>query len=118
MKVIGTDTTVYFDCDDTLIMWNSGGNEKNLVSVTSNGMTQRLKPHRRHIENLKKHKFRGHTVVVWSAGGVDWAKSVVKSLKLDKYVDLVIAKPRWVYDDLSPDEFIPPSNRIYHPDYE
>lgn len=118
MKIIGNDSTVFFDCDDTLIMWNHNRDESKLVPVTSNGITELLRPHYKHIEQLKKHKFRGHTVVVWSAGGVEWATAVVKSLKLEKYVDLVIAKPRWYYDDLQPQEFLPVTNRIYHTDNE
>lgn len=46
-------------------------------------------------------------MVVWSAGGWDWAEAVVKTLKLENFVDLVISKPTWTYDDLQPSEFIP-----------
>jgi hypothetical protein len=68
-----------------------------------------LLPHRLHIEQLRKHKMRGHTVIVWSAGGYDWAAAVVKTLGLENIVDLVISKPIWVYDDLPPNEFMPKS---------
>ncbi len=68
---------------------------------------QMILPHRYHIEQLIKHKMRGHTIIVWSAGGYDWAAAVIKALKLETHVDLVISKPIWVYDDLPPNEFIP-----------
>jgi phosphoserine phosphatase len=59
-----------------------------------------------HIEDIKRHKARGHLVCVWSAGGSEWAEAAVKALKLEKYVDLVIAKPTWVIDDLEPNQFL------------
>jgi phosphoserine phosphatase len=67
---------------------------------------------------MKSHKFRGHTVIVWSAGGVEWAKTVVTALGLENYVDLVVAKPKWYYDDLQSHEFLPASSRVYHEDTE
>lgn len=69
--------------------------------------TERVKPHKKHIEQLKLHKSRGHTIIVWSAGGWEWAEAAVRALKLEKFVDLVLEKPLWCYDDLQPSEFIP-----------
>jgi phosphoserine phosphatase len=61
------------------------------------------------IEQLKKHKIRGHTIIVWSAGGSKWAAEAIKFLELEAYVDLVIEKPRWMYDDKQAEEFMPRS---------
>jgi len=69
--------------------------------------TELVKPHKKHVEQLKLHKMRGHTIIVWSAGGWEWAEVVVRALKLEKFVDLVIEKPTWVYDDLPVVEFMP-----------
>lgn len=123
MIVIPCKQTTYFDVDDTLVMWNSTPEELeqrgvdfecpgSLVLIDdelkeSPSWKTRLLPHRFHIEQLKKHKMRGHTIIVWSAGGWDWAAAVVKALGLETYVDLCISKPTWAYDDLQPNEFIP-----------
>ena len=136
MKVLPCSQTVFCDVDDTLVMWHRPAaddpdaieitcptssclraiNEQELgwevdptEVVTVREWTERLKPHKKHIEQLKKHKLRGHTVIVWSAGGWEWAEAVVRALKLEQYVDLVIEKPTWVYDDLPPNEYMPKS---------
>lgn len=128
MLIFPCKQTTFFDVDDTLVMWNATQQELDArgvwfecppstwtvdptdphsVPAPVPAWQERLLPHRYHIEQLKKHKIRGHTIVVWSAGGYDWAAAVVKALKLEEYVDLVISKPIWAYDDLQPNEFIP-----------
>lgn len=125
MIAIPCNQTVFFDVDDTLVMWDATPEELkargvnficpgSIIDIDNDGnkqfsppWTERLLPHRKHIEQLKKHKMRGHTIIVWSAGGWDWATAVVKALQLDNFVDLVISKPTWAYDDLQPAEFIP-----------
>jgi hypothetical protein len=122
MIVVPCKQTTYYDVDDTLVMWNASAEELESrgVDFTCPGSftfidgemresppwSARLLPHRKHIEQLKKHKMRGHTNIVWSAGGYDWAAAVVKALGLEDYVDLVISKPTWFYDDLTPEEFM------------
>lgn len=123
MISIPSNRSVFFDVDDTIIMWNATDEQKFLHGVQfkcpgglicvdgelvhSPAWEELLVPHRLHIEQLKKHKMRGHTVVVWSAGGYDWAETVVRTLRLEKYVDLVICKPTWIYDDTQPQDFMP-----------
>jgi hypothetical protein len=126
MFVLKCKNTVFCDVDDTLFMWNASAEqlEKNGISVSapagvwlnSEGIevacpayTQLLLPHRKHIEQLKKHRIRGHTIIVWSAGGYDWAEAAVRALGLEDTVDLVISKPIWCYDDLQPNEYMPKS---------
>jgi phosphoserine phosphatase len=67
--------------------------------------------HEGHIESIRKHKLRGHTVVVWSAGGAQWAERVVRELDLVPYVDACLAKPTWHYDDLPANEIL--GKRVY-----
>ena len=94
--------TVYFDVDDTLVMWDNDAtyadpawdSERILIDGLS------LIPHYTHIRLLKYHKARGRQIVVWSAGGSRWAQDVISALKLNQYVDVIINKPRWFYDDL------------------
>jgi hypothetical protein len=125
MIVIPGDTIVYVDVDDSLVMWSPTPEdlETKGIDFTCDGAlkpgycelknmdayTVRLVPHRTHVEQIKKHKMRGHTVVVWSQGGYKWAETVVKTLELEQYVDVVIAKPLWLIDDLPASEFMPKS---------
>lgn len=139
MKVLPCFQPTFFDVDETLVMWSRPAfddpdaieiicpasrcvralmelsddgslNPETPTEIVSVGTwTERVKPHKKHIEQLKLHKLRGHTVIVWSAGGWEWAEAAVRALKLEKYVDLVIEKPRWAYDDLPPNEYMPKS---------
>ena len=123
MIVIPTKPTVFCDIDDTIALWSPTQEQLDeygveitcpgssieidgqITSITS--WTEKLVPHRKHIEQLKKHKMRGHIVVLWSAGGADWCAAVAKAFNLENIVDLCISKPNWAYDDLQPNEFIP-----------
>lgn len=102
MQVYKKDQMVPFDCDDTLVMWNLEDKSKNIPIECpyTKGVVYHLTPHEEHISLLKKYKARGFTVVVWSAGGVDWAENVVKALKLEEFVDAVFTKPCRYVDDL------------------
>jgi len=111
------DKTVYFDVDDTLLSWDTVNGDEKAVRITDeSGEVFYLRPFLKHIENLKMHSLRGHFIIVWSAGGYAWAREAVRVLDLEKYVDLVVAKPAWVYDDLPANEIIPEANRRYYPD--
>lgn len=95
MIVFPCTKPTYFDVDDTLIMWNQPSHDDpNSVVVhcppTTHqfrvfdqkgdlveegpktelpGWSERVTPHKKHIEQLKYHRLRGHTIIVWSAGG-------------------------------------------------
>lgn len=111
--------TVYFDVDDTLVMWHGNvvkpKSSEGTVTLKDprDGSTLFLKVHDEHVEMLKGHKMRGHSVVVWSAGGADWAEYVIKELKLESYVDVIMSKPNWWYDDLLAKEILFPHSRKY-----
>jgi hypothetical protein len=117
VKVI-TRPTVFFDVDDTLVMWNQSPTHPNAVEMKVFGFVENLVPHEGHIKQMKDHAFRGHHVVVWSAGGWEWAQAVVIALGLEQYVDEVMDKPHWFYDDLRSDQFMPESLRIYIETYK
>lgn len=95
--IIDSDKVVFVDVDDTLVMWN-GAN---------------YKPHQKHIDYVKASKKRGHRIVVWSAGGWEWASTIVESLGLTDYVDLIMSKPAWFLDDKEASHFMPEANRIW-----
>jgi hypothetical protein len=113
MLVIPGENHAAFDCDDTLVMWFSSCNPEEKVKIVCpyGGSETWLKPHKGHIELLKKFKVRGHTIIVWSSGGVLWAEAVVKALGLEAYVDTVMTKPSKLVDDLKVTEIFPV--RIY-----
>lgn len=96
MKVIKTNKPTAFDVDETLVITVPKGQvDEKCISI--NGCWWR--PHERHIHQLKSHKARAHTIIVWSAGGEHWAEIVIKALGLESYVDYVMDKPLWCYDD-------------------
>lgn len=100
---------IYFDCDDTLVMWhqqNEEGFDERFISITHNGYRMALVPHQKNIEMLKDCYNRGYSVVVWSAGGLAWAQKVTKSLKLNKYVHFILSKPLEHVDDIRCCEFM------------
>ena len=113
MQVFNTDQMVPFDCDDTLVMWYLEDKSKNIPIEDPyiKGMINYVTPHQKHIELIKKYKARGFTVVVWSAGGVEWAHAVVKALQLEEFVDAVFTKPSRYVDDLKCELWM--GNRVY-----
>lgn len=93
--------TAYFDVDDTLVMWEiPEGFQEDLVTVVCRDYAELLAPNKHNIKLLKKMAARGHSVIVWSAGGADWAEAVVKALELEDYVHVVTGKPTYWIDDL------------------
>src|SRR3990167_4522800 len=104
MIILPDKQTIYCDVDDTLVMWDFKEGSLLIDGVCVN-------PHTTHIEMLKEYKERGYNIVVWSQGGSDWAAAVVKELKLEDIVDLVITKPMVYIDDLHCTQFM--GERIY-----
>jgi len=90
------------DVDDTLIMWRiPEGYKGPLVETNYNGFKDQGIPNLPAIAHLKKMKARAYSVVVWSAGGSDWAEVVVKALGLENYVDVVMPKIDFHLDDVA-----------------
>lgn len=103
------DNAIFFDVDNTLIMWNVDENDPRVVwipSLAPNGEAVPVVPHEHHLLMIKRHKQLGNTVVVWSKSGSLWAKQIVEYFGLTSYVDLVCSKPSCFYDDLKPEEFL------------
>ena len=100
--VLASDKVVFCDVDDTLIIWEG----------------RSYRPHKKHIDMLHKFHERGQPIVVWSAGGYEWAETIVKELGLSDIVEFIMCKPSWFIDDLPAAEFLPEINRIYLKDEE
>lgn len=115
MEVIYNEQIVCFDVDDTLVLYDPDYSDPNvdIVYFTNpyDGSLIGLTPHHQHLDLMKKYKGRGYYVVVWSAGGVKWAESVVKTLGIEQYVDLVTTKPSKYVDDLPCGEWM--GNRVF-----
>ena len=94
--------TAFFDCDDTLVLWNvpEGTPSTDLVETSFRGLTDLVLPNHHNIDLLKKFAKRGITIVVWSAGGSGWASEVVRVLELEKYVTAITPKPHYFVDDI------------------
>ena len=114
MIICKKDNPIYFDVDDTLVIWSFSPEEKDLIQFKYHGHVYTLKPHNKHIRFLKSQKKRSRSVIVWSAGGWEWASCVVKALGIEKYVDVVIEKPILCIDDVPKEKII--SSSIYFKD--
>ena len=93
---------LYVDVDDTLVSWFQGGKGPYDTLVLKSACETdkvELKIHWETVEQIKLHKLRGHSVVVWSAGGAEWANKVVTELGIERLVDAVLAKPSFFLDD-------------------
>jgi len=104
MIVVKSEINIFFDVDDTLVYHDmhdeqSGPGKIKIIDPYDKSINY-LKPHKKHITLLKKCKGRGNYVTVWSGGGYKWAEAVIKALKLEEYVDLVMTKPSRYVDDL------------------
>ncbi len=103
MQVLKTNKLTCFDVDGTLLIHDPIGVlplEKTLCWPNKLFIGDcKWIEHKRHVQQLIASKARGHTVWVWSAGGVEWAEQVIKLLGLEQYVDYVSDKPHWEYED-------------------
>ena len=100
MKTINNELITFFDVDSTIIF---DTNEATIDTVTYLDVTGRAflaKPHKVHIDQMRKHKARGYTVIVWSGNGYQHAENVVKALGLENYVDYCMSKAVKYWDDL------------------
>lgn len=92
--VIESDRVVFFDVDDTLILWKK--HKSKLPTVTING--RKFQVHVKHLQKIHDYCVMGFTVFVWSNSGHKWAKAVAKALKVDNKV-ICMCKPHRVFDD-------------------
>lgn len=128
MKVIENENCLFVDCDDTLVMWGNSCQKQddngnwNYIRIPDPYFSPSpymirdshvtVVPHTKHIEYLKDSKTKNkNTIIVWSAGGWQWAEAVVKALGIEEYVDAVMSKPYAYIDDLPCKEFM--GQRIY-----
>lgn len=119
MKVIKSHKAIFFDVDDTLLMpnYHTLPHEECDLAILSDpisGFSKKFLKHKRHIELMEQFKARGHTIIVWSQGGYQWAQNAVKALGIESIVDVIMSKPDWFVDDLPSSAFMP-KNIYLHP---
>lgn len=108
MIEVENEYIVCIDVDQTLVMHIDNVPSSTLEVINPySGSKIRLDKNNKHIELLKQYKGRGLFIVVWSAAGVLWAKSVINALGLVDSVDLIMTKPSKLVDDLSLEDIFP-----------
>lgn len=100
---------MYYDVDETLVRPVREEHEEPDVYIRGTGFVINDDL----VYEMEIGRARGHVIVVWSQGGVDWAKTVVRELKLESFVDFVLAKPSWYADDKMPEEILDASRRFF-----
>lgn len=101
--VIRYDNIAYFDVDETLVFTeNKDKHEPKhaMITIAIPGKPGVLcEINQPQVDRLKMHRIWGNGVIVWSKSGFDWAEAVVNALELNDYVDAILAKPTYYYDD-------------------
>jgi hypothetical protein len=111
MKILKTDSILYVDIDDTLIMHRAKPND-NTIELTYGTTVKYVELNQDHIDLVKYCKTaRNYHIIVHSANGWQWAEYVIKKLKLENFVDQVQTKPKEYLDDRPVEEWF--KNRIY-----
>lgn len=106
-KKFSNPETIYFDIDDTLILHNVSRRPEKAIFISSGDVDISVIPNTKLISKLVEFKKQGKTIIVWSAGGADWAETVVNTLNLESYVDCILSKPTLYFDDLDCSEWMP-----------
>lgn len=111
MFITPSGPTVYFDIDNTLVYsvtefpWTAG------PTVTIGDRIWVVE--QAHVDAIKDFSARGHTIILWSAGGSEWCRSVAEALEITEYVAACLSKPTWYFDDCPADRFMPSNIRYY-----
>lgn len=114
MKINENELRVCVDVDGTLISYNpTRWGKLDPIIISYYGVNKELYPMPRNIELLKSYKQRGYEVLVHSANGWRWAKSVVEVLNLQEYVHEIATKPLKYVDDLPADSWM---QRVFIPE--
>lgn len=101
-----------FDVDGTLISKGRKRLFEGAIELRYGDETLYYKPNEEHIRYLKHCSNSGDLIIVWSKNRFQWAEQVVKVLKLEPYVDIVMCKlARHIDDKQTFEEIV--GNRIF-----
>lgn len=97
------------DCDDTLVSWKfCRPDSVDAVAFEHPKLgTVYLNVNWEVVAHVKRHVLCGHQIVIWSAGGADWAETVAKHVGLDDIAVCYMEKFRWIVDDKPAAYFLP-----------
>lgn len=112
MKIIENELVTFFDIDNTLVMETDVLDPLALKYLDVAGNICYGRPHLVHIDQLKKHKARGYTNILWSGNGYKHVEIIIKLLGIEEYVDIAMSKPVKYWDDLEDANNIL-NNRVY-----
>ena len=102
--------SIFFDVDDTLVMWpkenEDFNNDKDAILISYQGFNFYLKPNKKHIDEIKEKYKEGYELCVWSYGTKEWAYKVLETLNLLSYIDQILSKPDLYYDDKEASDFL------------
>lgn len=107
MKTIKSEYVVMVDVDDTLVMHCIDDSMPSIQvydTVEDKFMTMHVNMPM--VRLMKEEKSRGAYIIVWSAGGYEYASNVIRALHLEKFVDEVMSKPKVYLDDKPVEEWL------------
>lgn len=111
MNISPSGPTVYFDVDNTLVYSAAEYPQASGPIAIINDRAWVVEE--KHVEAIRDFAARGHTIVVWSAGGSEWSRSVVEALGLRELVWACLSKPTWYFDDCAAQSFMPENIQYY-----
>lgn len=103
--------TVYFDVDNTLVYSVTEFPFAVGTKVSIGGRTWVIEDV--HVDAIRDFHARGHTIILWSAGGSEWCQAVAEALDIEDYVWACLSKPTWYFDDCPAERFMPQNIRYY-----
>ena len=109
MLVLNDRPTIFVDVDETLVSFDTTVEGHSLL--LPNGSTVYV--NQNVLDKIEEFHNREHQIVVWSAGGANWAKTIVETLGIEYMVLAVMSKPAWFFDDQPALNFMPEANRIH-----
>jgi hypothetical protein len=115
MTVIKNEQVIFCDVDDTLVMWQDPSPSATMVTISDPYSLRmyELPINKGNLKVLKDRKKRGSTIILWSAGGWEWAKAVAVALDLQGHVDYCMSKPIGYIDDKKAEKIL--GEHIYIP---
>jgi hypothetical protein len=114
VKVISNEFIIGCDVDGTLISlkkYKKGTPGTIAIRNPYVDETRYVKVHNIHLDLLREMLGRDRFVIVWSGSGVQWAKAVLKALKIKHKNILCMTKPVTYVDDLDSHHWI--GSRIF-----
>lgn len=67
--------------------------------ISKDGSQIKVRINKNMVRLMEEEYARGAYIIVWSRGGWEWARNVVKALGLGHMVSLVLSKPLVYFDD-------------------